>query len=110
MGRTRNLFLVKLCGRCQPVDLSTVLYRSLNFGAKIFVPANFSQFLSGKIVSMCSLKRSLQTGGSCSKELGQREETETNDWPSEQYAQPLLESMIYVARRQRIVAPARSTI
>jgi len=30
--------------------------------------------------------------------------------PSEQYAQPLLESMIYVARRTRIVAPARSTI
>ena len=63
-----------------------------------------------QIESMCSLQRSLQTGGSCSKELGQREETETNDWPSEQYAQPLLESMIYVARRQHIVAPARSTI
>ena len=62
-----------------------------------------------EIESMCSLKRSLQTGGSCSKELGRIEETETNDWPSEQYAQPLLESMTYVARRQRIVAPARST-
>ena len=30
--------------------------------------------------------------------------------PSEQYAQPLLESKIYVARRTRIEAPARSTI
>jgi len=30
--------------------------------------------------------------------------------PSEQYVQPLLESMKYVARRTRIVAPARSTI
>jgi len=30
--------------------------------------------------------------------------------PSEQYAQPLFESMIYVARRTRIVSPARNTI
>ena len=30
--------------------------------------------------------------------------------PLEQCAQPLLESMIFVARRTRIVAPARSTI
>jgi len=30
--------------------------------------------------------------------------------PPEQCAQPLLESMIYVAKHPRIVAPARSTI
>ena len=33
-----------------------------------------------------------------------------NQRPSEQYAQPVLESKIYVARRTRIEAPARSTI
>ena len=72
----------------------------------LYIP---SECRKPKIESMCSLQRSLQTGGSCSKELRQREDTETNDWPSEQYAQPLLESMIYLARRQRIVVPARST-
>ena len=35
---------------------------------------------------------------------------ETNQRLLEQYAQPLLESMIYVARRTRVIASARSTI
>jgi len=35
---------------------------------------------------------------------------DTIEWPSEECAEPLLESMIYVARRPRIVAPACSTI
>jgi len=38
------------------------------------------------------------------------QKTDTIKWPSEQFAQHLLESMIYVAGRPRIVAPAHSTI
>ena len=47
MGRTRNLFLLKLCSRRQPVNLSTLPYRFWKFGAKIFVLTNFTQLLSG---------------------------------------------------------------
>jgi len=40
-----------------------------------------------------------------------RQETDTIKlWPSEQCAQPLLESMIYIARRPRIAALVSSTI
>jgi len=39
-----------------------------------------------------------------------RTRSHTIEWPSEQCTQPLLESMIYVARRPCLVAPARSTI
>jgi len=47
MGRTRKKILLKLCSRCHPVDLSTLTYTFWKFGAKIYVPTNFSQLFSG---------------------------------------------------------------
>jgi len=49
-------------------------------------------------------------GKELSNRLGNIWETNTIEQPSEECSQPLLESMIYVATRPRIVAPARSTI
>ena len=51
-----------------------------------------------------------QTGKELLNGLQTVDKRRNNQRPSGQYAQPLLESKIYVARRTRIEAPARSTI
>ena len=51
-----------------------------------------------------------QTGKELLNGLQTVDKRRNNQRPSEQYAQPLLESKIYDARRTRIEAPARSTI
>jgi len=51
-----------------------------------------------------------QTGKELLNGLQTVDKRRNNQRPSEQYAQPLLESKIYVARRTRIEAPASSTI
>jgi len=51
-----------------------------------------------------------QTGKELLNGLQTVDKRRNNQRPSEQYAQPLLESKIYLARRTRIEAPARSTI
>jgi len=51
-----------------------------------------------------------QTGKELLNGLQTVDKRRNNHRPSEQYAQPLLESKIYVARRTHIEAPARSTV
>jgi len=53
---------------------------------------------------------SWQTGKELLNGLQTVDKRRNNQRPSEQYAQPLLESKIYVARHTHIEAPARSTI
>ena len=81
-------------------------YLVLLTSALLGAPMNLSEIeYTGSIA-----KVGRQTGKELLNGLQTVDKRRNNQRPSEQYAQPLLESKIYFARRTHIEAPARSTV